>query len=119
MKVNIRTEQLTKGFSKTPVYRLHIDVKLSKKDILAMKNSGLATHTLFAYPNPKFPDQVLYYKHIFLFRLKYVDFPDIQELEKAKDELMQTLYFLRSRLDQTGTLIREQKHKGTSETFEI
>jgi hypothetical protein len=115
MKVNIRTEKLYQGF------RLHIDVQLCQKDMLAMKNSGMELHELFPYPHPEFPDKLISYRNVHLYEVKYVDFPDIQALDKGKDELMMGLHFLRSRFDQTTELLQEQEHapKTTTETYEI
>jgi len=119
MKVNITTEEVPAAFSSRSKYRMHIDVQMSQKDREALKRSGLEMHKLFDYPHPKWEDQDAQYLNCHLFNTKYVDFPDMQALDRAKDELLEGLHALRSRLDQQRHHAQRQRAGQTQETFEI
>jgi len=122
MKVDLRTQeisaktafQLISG-SKT-AYRLHINVTMSKRDMDAMTNGGLDRLSLFSYRLPQGPEVMTDYFNSDLFRIRQVDFPNLTELDRSKDELTRGLHALRSRLDQA----REHKRAGgTREQFEL
>lgn len=112
MKINIRTERINNR-----KHRLHIDVVMSKKDQLALKQSGLEGHVLFQFPNPKFPDVNLNYCNLTLLHVRHVDFPDTQSCDHAKTMLIEGLYALRSRLDQRQE--HQRLPETTKESFEI
>jgi hypothetical protein len=114
MKIDVRTEHLGKG-----KYRMYLDAVMSQRDQTALENSGLKDHALFFYPHPNYPDIPEPYEGRALFHIRHVDFPDIQSLNKAKDDLMKNLHAMRSQLDRTHTHQHEQKIGATSEKFEI
>lgn len=114
MKINISMERLGKK------HRLHIDVTMSKADQLALKNSGLEAHSLFRFPDPKNPEIEYDYCNLTLLHKKYVDFPNIQDCDYAKAQLIEGLYALRTRLDQQKDHERQaSRPEGTRESFEL
>lgn len=117
MKVDIRSEQVKKFFGGT-IYRLHISVKMSERDKSALKASGLWLHALFTYTYLKTGERDDFL-NANLFSTAYVDFANMQELDRAKEELLEGLHALRSRLDQQIEHAQEQKRGGTKESYEI
>lgn len=112
MKVDLRTEQVGSK------HRLHINVTMSQKDQLALEASGLLQNILFHYPNPKDPKEHFAYCNASLLYVHYVDFPNIAWRDQSKEDLLEGLHALRSRLDQQ----RQEQHQPLTEkkeSFEI
>jgi hypothetical protein len=103
MKVNIGTKYEKHPLSQTSHY-LVIDVQISQADWAAIKQSGLANHTLMQYRSsasrPGDPEGWLNCQVKDLDRKIRIGYNDIQQLETAKAELIEALRNLRVSLDQ-------------------
>jgi hypothetical protein len=97
MKVNLRTEQL--GQRK---HRLHIDVKMCASDWEAIKQSGLGNLSLFEHERVTKLDNFYSVGH--LLRVRHVDFDHMQDLEHAKDQFIEGMHSLRSRIESQKNL---------------
>jgi hypothetical protein len=92
MKVNLEIEQ------RSPVrHRLHIDIKMTRKDWDALVATGFSNVTLFTYETPYVKD--FPYSLGDNLRTKYVDFDDIAAAEAAKEEIIEKLHRLRNRIE--------------------
>jgi hypothetical protein len=100
MKVNLRIEQINPR-----KHRLHVDIKMTKKDWIALQQTGLSNHTLFSSPHPKYPDIEQHFSPGLSLRVKYADFTNSQEAHDAKEECIRSLQAMRSRIDQQHNFV--------------
>jgi hypothetical protein len=126
IKINLTVSDVTKGvMSEHSAFgrnwkRLHIDVVLSQRDWDTMKSANIEDKELFGYRHPDYPEKIVSYTNRRLIDLKAVDFPNMAELDKAKEELLDGLYALRSRLDeQLYYAKRQERGKPEIERHEI
>jgi hypothetical protein len=105
MKLDIRSEEI-----KAPNYRhvseggrnwhrMYIDFKITRQDYDKYKRSGLMENELFGMRHPKYPDVMMSFAGGSLGYIRFVDFPNVQEMESARDDLIQGLHAVRSRIE--------------------
>jgi hypothetical protein len=105
IKVEITQEQIPAPSTEHSLHggrqwwRMHINIKMSKSDYALYKQSGLMENELFAYPHPKFPDTDVSFAGLSIGYVKKCDFPSIQDLNAAKEELISGLQAVRSHLE--------------------
>ena len=112
MKVNLRIEQIHPR-----KHRLHVDIKMTRKDWDALNATGLMNSVLFSYPHPEFEDTEKNFSVGLSLRVKYVDFTNAIDAIDAKEQCIQQLQALRSRIEEQHTFVaRPAEH---SEQLEI
>jgi hypothetical protein len=129
MKVEITTTEVHKSIWRNQAHitlgtdwkRLTFKVRLSQRDAVALEQSNIIGYTMFTYPNPQSPehlkDNVLY--SALLHGGGYADFPTMQDLDEAKEQLMRSLQTLRTRLDQQVEHTKAMERGGSTEVHEI
>jgi len=100
VKVNLRIEQIHER-----KHRLHIDIKMTRRDWEALKATGLTNHTLFSYQHPKFEDAQQHYSLGLSLRVKHADFTNSMDAHDAKEECIRSLQAVRSRIEQQHTFV--------------
>jgi hypothetical protein len=120
MRVTLSTEEIRGPSYKHRAisqhwFRLHIKVEMSERDYELFKKAGLIDQAYFSHPWCDFPDTEEQYLGHHLFNSPYVDFPNMQALDIAKDELLRNLHAARSRIEQ----LHEARGKPSQESFEI
>jgi hypothetical protein len=99
-------------------HRLYVDLTISQTDWDAAEFAGLTNHVLFAIPDPK----SIHSAHFAIGTIvhtRYADFADVQQLEAAKAELLNSLHILRTRIDAMKETIVQGKPRPTRESHEI
>lgn len=113
MKINLRTEQRWNG-----KLQLYIDVKMTAKDWQAIENAKLRGYSLFDYEGVTSIDNQ--YKVVHLLHVHKLDFDTMPALDFAKDELIKSLYALRTRIDSQHEFERTPPTESPrAETLEI
>jgi hypothetical protein len=110
MKVKVSIEQIH-----ARKHRLHIDVKMTKRDFEAIKQTGMASYALFYKDGVTSLDN--HYCPLHLASVKYVDFDDLAQAEDAKEKLIQGLQAMRSRIEQQHTFNARPAER--KESYEI
>lgn len=105
IQVNITSEQIKAPSSKHALmggdhwWRMHIDISMSRQDFALYTRSGLIENELFAYPHPDYPDTLISFAGMTIGYMLYVDFPSMQDLQAAKEDLFTGLQIVRSQLE--------------------
>jgi hypothetical protein len=110
MKVDLRVQQI-----RSRRHRLHINVKMCRSDFLATKKAGLYSFTLCSYEPATAAGNNYVIGH--LGRIHHIDFDNMQDLQHSKDEFIESMHALRTRIDSQ----KEFQHtpEARSESFEV
>jgi hypothetical protein len=110
MKVNLEIEQRILG-----KHRLHVDIKMTRKDWDALVKAGFHNTTLCEYKD-KYTDDMLPFSLSASIRKKYIDFYNSSEARSAKETIIGRLHALRSQIElQHDFVARPQERKETLE----
>src|SRR5262249_38887942 len=109
MKVNLRIDK--RGYQ----HRLHINVKMTRRDWDAIGRAGLLNHSLFE--KEEVTSTTNYYAIAHLLRITHVDFDNYINDESAKEEIVPPPQALRSRIKQKHEIARRPQEQ--QETLEI
>jgi hypothetical protein len=113
MKVNLEIEQIYSN-----QHRLHIDIKMTKQDWDALLDAGLGNGTLCTYPSaPSTGSQPLPFMFTDIMRIKYLHYPNGQEVREAKEEIIKNLQYARSHINAQHEFARRPAER--KESLEI